>query len=139
MDLSYRVLPVAHLDRPDRSGLVSAGEVQPRNSASSSRKVFFVWAPVSVFTTSPAEYRMKEGIDTTSCLVTVSMLASASSLTKVILSPCSAASSSMIGSVRRHGAHQVAQMSTSTGLSECRTSVSNVASVTAGTLLILGS
>src|SRR5881409_2915819 len=54
--------------------------------------------------------------------------------TKVILSPCSAASSSRIGATWRHGPHHSAQKSTSTGLSDLRTSTSKLSSVTAAML-----
>src|SRR5918912_4095554 len=51
--------------------------------------------------------------------------------TNVSLSPCSAASSSRIGSTWRHGPHHSAQKSTSTGLSDLSTWASKSASVTA--------
>src|SRR5215204_1013929 len=44
--------------------------------------------------------------------------------------------SSRIGEIRRHGTHQGAQKSTITGLSECRTSLSKVASVTSATAIL---
>src|ERR671910_261160 len=44
--------------------------------------------------------------------------------------------SSRIGEMRRHGTHQGAQKSTITGLSERRTSLSNVASVTSATAIL---
>src|SRR5690348_434238 len=53
-----------------------------------------------------------------------------SSLAMVILSAYSAAISSSAGATWRHGPHQVAQKSTSTGLSLLSTSVSKVSSVT---------
>src|SRR6476620_5546788 len=52
-------------------------------------------------------------------------------LTKVILSPCSAASSSRMGATWRHGPHHSAQKSTRTGLSDLSTVDSKSASVTA--------
>src|SRR5690348_476456 len=64
------------------------------------------------------------------------------SLTISSLSPCSFAISWRMGATWRHGPHHSAQNSTSTGLSLLRTSVSNVASVTAFTvrslLLVVG-
>src|SRR5690349_15478369 len=53
-----------------------------------------------------------------------------SSLATVILSPCSWAISSSTGATILHGPHQVAQKSTTTGLSLFSTSSENVASVT---------
>src|SRR5215203_7134436 len=44
--------------------------------------------------------------------------------------------SSRIGEMRRHGTHQGAQKSTITGLSERRTSLSKVASVTSATAIL---
>src|SRR3954466_12430287 len=52
-------------------------------------------------------------------------------LTICTLSPISPAISASSGSTFLHGAHHSAQKSTSTGLSDCSTSVTNVASVTA--------
>src|SRR3954454_19405474 len=54
-------------------------------------------------------------------------------LTKVTLSPCCAASSSMIGPTCLHGPHQSAQKSTTTGLSDLRTTESKGSSVTSAT------
>src|SRR6478672_8381449 len=51
--------------------------------------------------------------------------------TNVILSPCSAASSSRMGATWRHGPHHSAQKSTRTGLSDLSTVDSKSASVTA--------
>src|SRR3954447_14852871 len=52
-------------------------------------------------------------------------------LTICTLSPISAAISASSGSTFLQGAHQSAQKSTRTGLSDCSTSLTNVASVTA--------
>src|SRR5664279_636699 len=53
-----------------------------------------------------------------------------SSLATVTLSSCLVAISSRIGATMRHGPHHSAQKSTMTGFSDCRTSVSKLASVT---------
>src|SRR5688572_21860471 len=57
-------------------------------------------------------------------------LASTSSFTTRILSPCSLATSSRTGPTIRHGPHHVAQKSTRTGVSDFRTSCSKLWSVT---------
>src|SRR5687767_5504272 len=65
------------------------------------------------------------------------------SFTTDSFSACSPAISSSTGATILHGPHHSAQKSTSTGLSLCRTSVANVASVTvlvlAPTAVLLGS
>src|SRR5215470_4280576 len=53
-----------------------------------------------------------------------------SSFTTLTLSPISLATSSTTGATRRQGPHDSAQKSTSTGVSDCSTSSSKVASVT---------
>src|SRR5580658_11066793 len=60
----------------------------------------------------------------------VAPLRSTSILPTVILPSYSWASSSTIGAIARHGPHQAAQKSTSTGLSDFSTSESKLASVT---------
>ncbi|MNT25752.1 hypothetical protein D3C72_1612920 [compost metagenome] len=57
----------------------------------------------------------------------------------VSLSPCSAASSSRIGAIILQGPHQVAQKSTSTGLSDLSTSASKLESVIVTVLAMDGS
>src|SRR5947209_2987312 len=69
--------------------------------------------------------------------IAVSGFSSTLSLTISILSGCSAAICSSTGPTRRHGPHQAAQKSTSTGFSACSTSFSNVASVTSRIALLL--
>src|SRR6266540_7416132 len=59
-----------------------------------------------------------------------------SNFTIFTLSPISWAISSRTGATRRHGGHHSAQKSTSTGVSDCRTSATNVSSVTALAALI---
>src|ERR1051326_210614 len=54
-----------------------------------------------------------------------------STFTTFTLSPSSLAISSSTGATRRHGPHHSAQKSTRTGVSDCRTSVAKVSSVTA--------
>src|SRR5690606_32058392 len=54
---------------------------------------------------------------------------STSSLPTLARPSYSAASSSMIGAIIRHGPHQTAQKSTSTGTSDCSTSCSKLSSV----------
>src|SRR4051794_7834553 len=61
-----------------------------------------------------------------------------SSLATVSLSPCSAAISSRTGATILQGPHQVAQKSTTTGLSLPRTSSAKVASVTVTGALMVG-
>src|SRR3954470_16333188 len=61
-----------------------------------------------------------------------------SSLATVSLSPCSAAISSRTGATILQGPHQVAQKSTTTGLSLPRTSSAKVASVTFTGALMVG-
>jgi hypothetical protein len=80
---------------------------------------------------------LKVGIETIPYRCAMAGLASVSTLTNFIDSPCWAAISSTIGDIWRHGAHQAAQKSTSTGLSDRRTSSSKVASVTAVTDVLL--
>src|SRR4029434_9375306 len=58
------------------------------------------------------------------------------SLAMVILPLCSSAISSSTGLIILHGPHHSAQKSTSTGVLDLSTSLSNVASVTAAALLI---
>src|SRR5688500_2456207 len=65
-------------------------------------------------------------------------LASTSSLRTSTLPAYLAASFSISGATMRHGPHHSAQKSTTTGLSLWSTSVSNVASVTSGTLDDIG-
>src|ERR687898_3641454 len=62
-------------------------------------------------------------------------LSSTLTLTNVT-SPRDSDNSSRIGETRRQGTHQGAQKSTMTGLSERRTSLSKVASVTSATAMI---
>src|SRR3954447_338585 len=56
-----------------------------------------------------------------------------SSLANLTRPSCSAASSVRIGSTARQGPHHGAQKSTTTGVEECRTSCSKVASVSSST------
>ncbi len=63
-------------------------------------------------------------------LAAVAGFSSMLSLTISIWSPYSAAMASRDGAIWRHGPHQAAQKSTSTGLSFFRTSASKSASVT---------
>src|SRR3954467_7187242 len=56
-----------------------------------------------------------------------------SSLANLTRPSCAAASSVRIGSTARHGPHHGAQKSTTTGFADCRTSCSNVASVSSST------
>src|SRR5918998_360416 len=66
-------------------------------------------------------------------LAGVTGLVLVSILTKVTLSPCCLASSSMIGEICLQGPHQSAQKSTITGLSDLSTTSEKVASVTSAT------
>src|ERR687890_1270519 len=74
---------------------------------------------------------VRVGTDITRYARAVSGFSSMFTLTICTLSPISLAISASSGSTLRHGAHHSAQKSTSTGLSDCSTSVTNVASVTA--------
>ena len=64
---------------------------------------------------------------------------STSILATLSWSPISPAISSRTGAMRLHGPHQVAQKSVKTGLSDFKTSLSNVASVTGTGLAMLNS
>ena len=75
-------------------------------------------------------------MERTPYLAALSGLASTSTFTNLTSSSCLAASSTT-GAIWRQGGHQVAQKSTTTGLSELMTSSWKVASVTARALDIL--
>src|ERR671912_1978435 len=77
------------------------------------------------------------GSPSTWLLAGVTGLVLVSIFTKVTLSPCCLASSSMIGEICLHGPHQSAQKSTITGLSDWSTTSEKVASVTSATAPIL--
>src|ERR1039457_7103612 len=66
----------------------------------------------------------------------VAPLRSTSILPTLTLPSYSPASSSTIGAIARHGPHQAAQKSTSTGLSDFNTSESKLASVTSTVALL---
>src|SRR6478735_7385996 len=87
-------------------------------------------APTMVLATSPPWYTFSVGIDITPYFAAVAGFSSMLSLTISISSPCSAAMASSEGAIWRHGPHQAAQKSTSTGLSFFRTSSSKESSVT---------
>src|SRR5699024_7214835 len=74
-------------------------------------------------------------MDVTPAAVTASGLESASILTTLTRPSYSLESWSSIGAICLHGPHHVAQMSTTTGMSESMTSVVNVASVTVVVLM----
>src|SRR5215210_4165480 len=60
-----------------------------------------------------------------------------SSFANLTRAPCASSSSRRTGSTARHGPHQGAQKSTTTGVSGCRTSCSKVASVSSSTRAML--
>jgi hypothetical protein len=68
--------------------------------------------------TCPPEKTLSVGIDVIRYEAAVCGFSSTFSLTKRMLSPCSADSSSRIGDTMRHGPHHSAQKSTTTGLSD---------------------
>src|SRR6266581_7627628 len=70
------------------------------------------------------------GIDMIPSCIGVAGFWSMSIFSTLILSPSSPWICSTIGAIMRHGPHQVAQKSTSTGLSDFRTAVSKSLSVT---------
>jgi hypothetical protein len=86
-------------------------------------------APTICFTGSPPENTIKVGIDMTLYSRAAWGLASMSIFT-ILISLCSEAISSSTGATILHGPHQVAQKSTSTGLSLPSTSSANDLSVT---------
>src|ERR1700712_339198 len=88
-------------------------------------------APATELTASPPLNIVSVGTDITRYARAVSGFSSMLTFTIWTLSPISLAISASSGSTLRHGAHHSAQKSTSTGLSDCRTSLTNVASVTA--------
>src|SRR5688500_7115071 len=74
-------------------------------------------APTIVLATSPPWYTLSVGIDITPYFAAVAGFSSMFSLTISMSSPYSAAMASSEGAIWRHGPHQAAQKSTSTGLS----------------------
>src|SRR3990172_216770 len=91
---------------------------------------FFGTAPTSWSTTLPPLNNISVGIPLTPYLPGVAGLSSTFILVTLILPEYSCAISSTIGAIALHGAHQLAQKSTSAGTSEPSTMVSNVESVT---------
>src|SRR5688572_5020207 len=90
----------------------------------------FGWYPTMRSASRPFLNTIMVGIARTPKRPAVIGLASTSSFTTRILSPCSFATSSRTGPTIRHGPHHVAQKSTRTGVSDFRTSCSKLWSVT---------
>src|SRR5947209_3869662 len=88
---------------------------------------------MTVLATSPCLKSMSVGIDMTLNLTAVCWFSSMLSLTTFSASPRSEAISSTTGDTRRHGPHQGAQKSTSTGTSDSTTSAWKLLSVTSVT------
>src|SRR4029450_12133405 len=89
-----------------------------------------VSAPTFCACACPALYRITVGMPRMPYLPGVDGLASMSSLATVTLPPYSLATSSRTGAKSLQGPHHSAQKWTRTGLPDCRTSLSNVASET---------
>ena len=92
--------------------------------------VDFGTAPMTVSSFAPSLKIMTVGMERMPYSVATLGLSSVLSLSARNLSPYSLEISSMSGAIMRHGPHQGAQKSTSTGTGLFNTSSSNVASVT---------
>ena len=86
-------------------------------------------SPPWVACTAPSLNSSRVGAERTWQASAVLGLVSISTFTTLTRPAYSSASSSSIGAIALHGAHHVAQKSTSTGVSEARTSVSKLQSV----------
>src|SRR5690554_1009981 len=91
---------------------------------------YLLAAPILVASTWPLRKRSKVGIERMLYLGAVASFSSIFNLAILTLPAYSSASTSSTGAIILQGPHQAAQKSTSTGMSEPRTSASNELSVT---------
>src|SRR5699024_6252252 len=94
---------------PLPGGRSRTGPVGQRYSSNALMSADFDFAPWNAFTSSPLSYTCSVGRPITWWVAGVTGLVLVSIFTKVILSPYSLASSSMIGEICLHGEHQSAQ------------------------------
>src|ERR1700754_494706 len=109
------------------SGEAGAQAVSAGSSSASSLR--FGYAPMTFLATWPCLKRISVGMLSISKFAAVCWFSSTLSLT-ILRSERSAAISSRTGATTRHGPHQGAQKSTSTGTSDSRTSAWKLVSVT---------